>query len=306
VPLKIVFMGSPDFAAIALTALLAAGREVACVYSQPPRPAGRGQGERKTAVHALAEAHGLTVRTPKSLKRAEAQAEFAALGADLAVVVAYGLILPKPILDAPLLGAINLHGSLLPRWRGAAPIQRALLAGDAETGVEVMQMNEGLDTGPVVLTARTPITDEDTAASLHDRLAALGAPLLVRAVDMIERGEARFTPQAEDGVAYANKLTPGEARLDWNAPAREVDLKIRGLSPFPGAWFGMNGMRVKALMSRREAGAGAPGVAIDDKLLIACGDGAVRLLRVQREGKAAMAAEGFLRGTPVAAGTLLR
>jgi methionyl-tRNA formyltransferase len=300
--LKIVFMGSPEFAAIALTALLDAGREIACVYSQPPRPAGRGQGERKTAVHALAEARGLSVRTPKSLKRAEAQAEFAALGADLAVVVAYGLILPKPVLDAPRLGAINLHGSLLPRWRGAAPIQRALMAGDAETGVQVMQMEEGLDTGPVLLTARTPIKAQDTAASLHDRLAALGAPLLVNALDVIERGRARFTPQAEDGVLYAHKLTPAEARIDWSASARDVDLKIRGLSPFPGAWFELNGVRVKALFSQAEAGRGAPGVMLDDKLLIACGDGAVRLLRVQREGKAAMAAEDFLRGAPLAAG----
>jgi methionyl-tRNA formyltransferase len=304
--LKIVFMGSPDFAAIALTALLAAEREIVCVYSQPPRPAGRGQGERKTAVHALAGARNLPVRTPKGLKRTEAQGEFASLRADLAVVVAYGLILPKPILEAPRLGAINLHGSLLPRWRGAAPIQRALMAGDAETGVEVMRMEEGLDTGPILLSARTPIGAEDTAASLHDRLAALGAPLLVQAVDLLERREARFTPQAEDGVVYAHKLTPAEARLDWTAPAREVDLKIRGLSPFPGAWFELNGVRVKALFSRVEAGVGAPGAALDDKLLIACGDGAVRLLRVQREGKGAMAAEDFLRGAPVPAGALLR
>lgn len=304
--LKIVFMGSPDFAAIALTALLDAGREIVCVYSQPPRPAGRGQSDRKTAVHALAEARGIPVRTPKSLKRAEAQSDFAALGADLAVVVAYGLILPKPVLDAPRLGAINLHGSLLPRWRGAAPIQRALMAGDAETGVEVMQMEEGLDTGPVLLSARTAIGYEDTAASLHDRLARLGAPLLVRAVDMIERGEAHFVPQSAEGVTYAQKLTPAESRLDWTAPAREVDLKIRGLSPYPGAWFEVNGVRVKALFSRIEAGAGAPGAALDDKLLIACGDGAVRLLRLQREGKTAMAAEDFLRGVSMPAGTTLR
>jgi methionyl-tRNA formyltransferase len=300
--LNLIFMGSPDFAVPALTALLDAGHRVACVYSQPPRPAGRGRSVRKTPVHALAEVRGIEVRTPKSLKKPEDLEAFAALCADLAVVVAYGLILPQAVLDAPRLGAINLHGSLLPRWRGAAPIQRALMAGDVETGVQVMRMEAGLDTGPVMATARTPITAEDTASTLHDRLAELGAPLLAEAVGAIERGEARFAAQTEDGVAYAHKLTPAEARIDWAAPAREIDLKIRGLSPFPGAWFELNGARVKALFSRAEAGSGAPGEVLDDRLLIACSDGAVRLLRVQREGKGAMAAEDFLRGSPIAKG----
>jgi methionyl-tRNA formyltransferase len=305
--LKLIFMGSPDFAVPALQALHAAGHEIVCVYSQPPRPAGRGQAERKTPIHLLAEKLGLSVRTPRRLKSAEDQAEFAALGADLAVVVAYGLILPKPILDATRLGCLNLHGSLLPRWRGAAPIQRALMAGDTETGVQAMRMEEGLDTGPVLLSETVPITPEDTASTLHDRLAAIGAPLLVLAVTLIESGNARFTAQNEKGVTYAEKIKPEEAQIDWTRPAHEIDLKIRGLSPFPGAWFMLNGVRVKALMSRAEAGDGAPGEALDDNLLIACGvgGGAVRLLRVQREGKGAMAAADFLRGTPVSAGVML-
>jgi methionyl-tRNA formyltransferase len=300
--LNLVFMGSPDFAVPGLTALMDAGHRVVCVYSQPPRPAGRGQALRKTPVHALAETRGLEVRTPKSLKKPEEQEAFAALGADLAVVVAYGLILPPAVLDAPRLGAVNLHGSLLPRWRGAAPIQRALMAGDTETGVQVMRMEAGLDTGPVMATARTPIGANDTVETLHDRLAALGAPLLTEAVGAIERGQAHFVPQAEEGVTYAHKILPAEARIDWTQSAREVDLKIRGLSPFPGAWFELNGARVKALFSRVEAGSGAPGEILDDALLIACGQGAVRLMRVQREGKAAMAAADFLRGSPVAKG----
>jgi methionyl-tRNA formyltransferase len=303
--LKLIFMGSPDFAVPSLEALLAAGHEIVCVYSQPPRPAGRGQAERKTPLHLLAEARGLPVRTPRRLKNLDEQQAFAALGADLAVVVAYGLILPKPVLDAPRLGCLNLHGSLLPRWRGAAPIQRALMAGDNVTGVMAMRMEEGLDTGPVLLAESVPISARDTAATLHDRLAAAGAPLLVRAAAMMERGAAQFTPQSAEGVTYAEKITPAEARIDWTAPARETDLKIRGLSPFPGAWFTLNGARVKALLSRAEEGKGAPGAALDDSLLIACGDGAVRLLRVQREGKGAMAAEDFLRGAPVRAGEVL-
>jgi methionyl-tRNA formyltransferase len=303
--LKLIFMGSPDFAVPSLEALLAAGHEIVCVYSQPPRPAGRGQAERKTPIHQLAEARGLPVRTPRRLKSLDEQQAFAALGADLAVVVAYGLILPKPVLDAPRLGCLNLHGSLLPRWRGAAPIQRALMAGDKVTGVMAMKMEEGLDTGPVLLAESVPISAQDTAATLHDRLAAAGAPLLARAVAMMERGAAQFTPQSAEGVTYAEKITPAEARIDWTGPAREIDLKIRGLSPFPSAWFMLNGARVKALMSRAEEGKGAPGAALDDSLLIACGDGAVRLLRVQREGKGAMAAEEFLRGAPVRAGEVL-
>ncbi len=303
--LRLAFMGSPAFALPALEALLEAGHDIACVYSQPPRPAGRGKQERPTPVHAFAKGVGLAVRTPKSLKRAEEQAAFAALELDAAIVVAYGLILPKPILDAPRLGAFNLHGSLLPRWRGAAPIQRAIMAGDRVTGVQVMRMEEGLDTGPILATAETPIDADDTTATLHDRLAEIGAPLLVRTLAHIERGDAVETPQAEDGVTYAHKITAAETRIDWTRPAREIDCGIRGLSPAPGAWFELNGARVKALHSRLGLGDGAPGEALDDTLLIACGEGAVRLLRLQREGRAPLEAGAFLRGQPVPAGARL-
>lgn len=303
---RIAFMGSPDFAVPALAELIARGREIVVVYSQPPRPAGRGQHMRKTPVHLFAEERGIEVRTPKSLKKAPEQEAFAALGLDLAVVVAYGLILPKAILDAPKHGCVNLHGSLLPRWRGAAPIQRALMAGDRETGVQTMQMEEGLDTGPVFATARTPIEADDTTQSLHDRLAMLGAPLLADTVDAIERGQARSVPQPEDGVTYASKISASEARIDWTKSAREIDLQIRGLSPFPGAWCEMPGetrpVRMKALMSRTGIGRGAPGEVLDDNLLVACGEGAVRLLRVQREGKQAMDVSDFQRGSPIPAG----
>lgn len=303
---RIAFMGSPDFAVPALAALLERGHNVVCVYSQPPRPAGRGQQLRKTPVHAFAEERGIEVRTPKSLKKPPEQEAFAALDLDLAAVVAYGLILPKPILDAPRFGCVNLHGSLLPRWRGAAPIQRALMAGDAMTGVQTMRMEEGLDTGPVFATAATSIDVDDTAQTLHDRLAALGAPLLADSVAAILDGRARATPQPEEGVTYAKKIEPAEARIDWSRSAREIDLLIRGLSPFPGAWFEMPGekgpVRMKALLSRTGRGAGAPGEVLDDELLVACGDGAVRLLRVQREGRQAMDMSDFQRGTPVPAG----
>lgn len=303
--MRLAFMGSPAFALPALQALIDAGHEVACVYSQPPRPAGRGKQERPTPVAAFAQERGLTVRTPKSLKNKEAQEAFAALALDAAVVVAYGLLLPKPILDAPRLGAFNLHASLLPRWRGAAPIQRALMAGDTVTGVQVMRMEEGLDTGPVLASAQTPIGPQDTAGSVHDRLAALGAPLLVDALTKLARGEVVETPQAETGVTYAHKLTPAETRIDWARPAREVDCMIRGLSPAPGAWFELSGVRIKALMSREEAGKGAPGEVLDDRLLVACGEGAVRLLTVQREGRGPVAADAFLRGQAVVKGQRL-
>jgi methionyl-tRNA formyltransferase len=303
--LRLAFMGSPTFALPALEALLNAGHDVACVYSQPPRPAGRGKQERQTPVHAFAAARGIEVRTPKSLKQAEEQEAFAALKLDAAIVVAYGLILPKPILDAPRLGAFNLHGSLLPRWRGAAPIQRAIMAGDRATGVQVMRMEEGLDTGPVLATAETPIDAEDNTSTLYDRLAGLGAGLLIDTLDKLERGEARETPQGEEGVTYAHKITPAEARIDWSRSAREVDCMIRGLAPHPGAWFELDGARIKVLHSRLGMGDGAPGEALDDELLIACGSGAVRLLTVQREGRALLAAEAYLRGAPVSAGTRL-
>lgn len=303
---RIAFMGSPDFAVPALAALLERGRNIVCVYSQPPRPAGRGQQLRKTPVHAFAEVRGIEVRTPKSLKKAPEQEAFAALDLDLAAVVAYGLILPKPILDAPRSGCVNLHGSLLPRWRGAAPIQRALMAGDAMTGVQTMRMEEGLDTGPVFATATTAIDVDDTAQTLHDRLSMLGAPLLADTIDDILEGRAAATPQGEHGVTYAKKIEPAEARIDWSRPAREVDLQIRGLSPFPGAWFEAPGekgpVRMKALLSRAGLGAGAPGEVLDDELLVACGEGAVRLLRVQREGRQAMDMSDFQRGTPIPAG----
>jgi methionyl-tRNA formyltransferase len=308
--MRLAFMGSPDFAVPALAELIGAGHEIVCVYSQPPRPAGRGMELRKTPVHAFAERQGIAVRTPKSLKKAPEQAAFGALDLDLAVVVAYGLILPQAILDAPRLGCVNLHGSLLPRWRGAAPIQRALMAGDRETGVQAMQMEAGLDTGPILLSQSCAIEADDTAQSLHYRLAALGAPLMARAVAALERGSIIATPQSEAGVTYAHKIDPAEARIDWTRPAREVDCHIRGLSPFPGAWFewmtDKGPVRIKALDSRMGQGAGAPGETLDEALLIACGEGAVRLLRVQREGKQPMSAVDFLRGSPVEAGALLR
>ncbi|MGE3142629.1 MAG: methionyl-tRNA formyltransferase [Hyphomonadaceae bacterium] len=303
--MRLAFLGSPEFAVPSLAALIAAGHEIVCVYAQPPRPAGRGQALRKTPVHAFAEAHGLEARTPRSLRTPEAQAAFAALGLDLAVVVAYGLILPKPILDAPRLGCINLHGSLLPRWRGAAPIQRALMAGDRITGVQVMRMEEGLDTGPVYASVETPIEADDTAGSLHDRMAALGAPLLAHTVTEIEAARARARPQEQEGVTYAHKITPSETRIDWAQSARRVDCQIRGLSPYPGAWFEWNGARIKALDSRVGLGAGAPGEALDDAMLIACGEGAVRLTRVQRAGKGALDAADYLRGAPLPAGARL-
>jgi methionyl-tRNA formyltransferase len=303
--LRLAFMGSPAFALPALEALLDAGHEVACVYSQPPRPAGRGKQERQTPVHAFAASRGIEVRTPKSLKRVEEQEAFAALKLDAAIVVAYGLILPKPILEAPKLGAFNLHGSLLPRWRGAAPIQRAIMAGDRSTGVQVMRMEEGLDTGPVLATAETPIDADDNSSTLHDRLASLGAGFLIDTLEKLERGEARETPQSAEGVTYAHKITPAETRIDWTRPARDVDCIIRGLAPHPGAWFELGGARIKVLHSRLGLGDGAPGEALDDELLIACGSGAVRLLTVQREGRAPLAAEAYLRGAPVSMGTRL-
>jgi methionyl-tRNA formyltransferase len=307
--LRLAFMGSPDFALPTLQALIDAGHEIACVYTQPPRPAGRGRKERPTPVANFAQRLGLEVRTPKSLKPGQAQEAFAALKLDLGVVVAYGLILPKPILEAPRLGCVNLHGSLLPRWRGAAPIQRALMAGDRLTGVEVMQMDEGLDTGAVLARAETPIEMDDTAETLHDRLARLGGPLMAATLAKLESGQTHKVAQREEGVTYAHKISPEEARIDWTRPARELDFHIRGLSPHPGAWFELKGerggVRVKVLNSRLGQGAGAAGEALDDTLLIACGEGAIRLLSVQREGRAPLSAADFLRGTPISAGDRL-
>lgn len=292
--MRLIFMGTPDFAVPALDALAAAGHEIAAVYSQPPRPAGRGQQPRPSPVAARAAALGLPLATPVTLRDPAAQSDLAALGAEAAVVVAYGLILPPAILAAPARGCFNIHASLLPRWRGAAPIQRAVLAGDAETGVCVMAMEAGLDTGPVLLREATPIGAEDTAGDLHDRLAAMGARLMVDALGRIDA--LAPVPQPEAGVTYAAKIDKAEARIDWTRPAAEVDRLIRGLSPFPGAWCEIAGERVKLLRSRLAEGAGAPGEALDDRLTVACGEGAVRVLALQRAGRAPVAAAEALRG----------
>ncbi|MCW5696021.1 MAG: methionyl-tRNA formyltransferase [Bauldia sp.] len=308
-PLRLVFMGTPDFAVPTLGEIVGQGHDVAAVYTQPPRPAGRGMAERRSPVHEAAAGFGLPVLTPTSLRSAEAQAAFAAHGADAAVVVAYGLILPQAILDAVPEGAWNLHASLLPRWRGAAPIQRAVMAGDAETGVMVMRMEAGLDTGPVAMAERVAIGPDDTAGALHDRLARLGADLIVRALAAIERGALRLSPQPAEGVTYAAKIDKAETRIDWSRPSTEVHDHIRGLSPFPGAWtdipIGGKAERVKVLRSRLASGSGGPGTVLDDALTVACGSGAVQLVEVQRGGGRPMAAEAFLRGAPVPAGTRL-
>ncbi len=307
--MRIAFLGTPDFARIALQRLIESGQEIACVYSQPPAPRGRGHELKPSPTHALALEHGLAVRTPASMRDPEEIAAFQALGLDAAVVVAFGQILPAAVLDAPRLGSFNLHGSLLPRWRGAAPIQRAIMAGDAVTGVQVMRMTEGLDEGAVLATETLRIGPLDTAGTLHDRMAAAGAELLARTLPLIAAGTAAETPQAEEGATYAKKIRPKEARIDWAKPGRTLDWKIRGLSPFPGAWFELPGekgpVRVKALLSRFEDADGPSGEVLDDALLVATGEGAVRLLRVQREGRGAQDAADFLRGTPVAAGTRL-
>ncbi|HEY0920561.1 methionyl-tRNA formyltransferase [Devosia sp.] len=298
--MRIVFMGTPEFAVPTLAEIVATGHEVAAVYTRAPRPAGRGQAERKSPVHLAAEGFGIPVLTPASLKGADEQGVFALHDADVAVVVAYGLILPKPILEAPRFGCLNLHGSLLPRWRGAAPIQRAVMAGDTRTGVMVMQMDEGLDTGPVALVNEMPIGPDTTAGEVHDAMMVIGADLMSRALAALERGSLDFTPQAEAGVTYAKKIEKAEARINWSWPAPDVHNLIRGLSPFPGAWFqlDLNGIptRIKALRSTLVPGTGEVGTLLDDQLTIACGSGAVRLTQVQREGKGAMDTATFLRG----------
>jgi methionyl-tRNA formyltransferase len=307
--LRIVFMGTPDFAVPALRALLDAGHEVASVYSQPPRAAGRGMALRASPVQQEAERAGLAVRTPASLKSAEEQGRFRALDADAAVVVAYGLILPKPILDGTRLGPFNVHASLLPRWRGAAPINRAIMAGDRETGVSIMRVTEGLDAGPVCLEGRVAIGRDETAGELHDRLAREGARLIVSALTKLEAGSLDCRAQVEDRVTYAAKLKPDETRIDWKQSAPKVHDVIRGLSPFPGTWFEaeLNGRkeRVRALRSTLVEMSGTPGAVLDDHLTVACGEGAVRLTEVQRAGKRTMTAEEFLRGLPLRAGTTL-
>jgi methionyl-tRNA formyltransferase len=302
-PLRLIFMGTPDFAVPTLIELAARGHEISAVYTRTPKPAGRGMDMQVTPVEREARRLGLPVHTPKTLRDEVAQAAFRAHEADAAVVVAYGLILPKPILEAPRLGCFNVHASLLPRWRGAAPINRAVMAGDAESGVTIMQMDEGLDTGAMAMIERMPILPDMTAGELHDALSPLGADLMLRALAAAERGSLSLTPQPAEGVTYAEKVSKAETRIDWSKPWREVHDHVRGLSPFPGAWFELDGVRVKALRSTRGEGAGAPGTALDDKLTIACGDGAVRLVQVQRAGKQPMGVEEFLRGTRVDAGT---
>ncbi|MHA1152371.1 MAG: methionyl-tRNA formyltransferase [Alphaproteobacteria bacterium] len=310
-PLRLAFMGVPDFALPSLLALAAAGHEIVAVYTQPPRPAGRGHKERPCPVHALALARGWQARTPASLKDAGVQAAFADLDLDVAVVVAYGLILPRAVLAAPRLGCVNVHASLLPRWRGAAPIQRAILAGDTETGVTIMAVDEGLDTGPLLLAEAIRIAAAETAVTLHDRLATLGAGLIVTALEGLAAGRLRARAQSEDGVTYAAKLQRDEGRLDWRRPAAQLERAVRAFNPWPGAEFeaprGRGFARVKVLAAEVVAGdpTAAPGTVLDAPLTVACGEGALRLLKVQRAGKVAIDAEAFLRGFDLAPGTRL-
>ena len=307
--LRVAFMGTPDFSVPALTTVIEAGHEIACVYSQPPRPAGRGHKERPSAVHAAAAARGIEVRTPVSLKNAEAQAAFAALDLDIAIVVAYGLILPKAILAAPRFGCLNIHASLLPRWRGAAPIQRAILAGDSETGVTIMQMDEGLDTGAMLLTRKLPITSGTNAGALHDALSALGAEMIVETLEGVAGGTLKPVPQPADGVTYASKIARDEARIDWTKSAAEIDRQIRAFAPVPGAWFQNGNDRIKILAAtpaQMDAKASSvPGTVVDTLPTVACGDGGLLLTRVQREGKGPMAIGDFLRGYTLPPGSRL-
>jgi methionyl-tRNA formyltransferase len=298
-------MGTPDFSVPALTALIEAGHDVVAVYSQPPRPAGRGYKERPSAVHAAATERGIEVCTPVSLKSAEVQAEFVALDLDIAVVVAYGLILPKAILEAPRLGCLNIHASLLPRWRGAAPIQRAILAGDTESGVTIMQMDEGLDTGAMLLVKKLPIQSTTTAGSLHDALSGLGAEMIVPAVEGVAAATLSPAAQPGDGVTYAAKIARDEARIDWTKSAVEIDRQIRAFAPVPGAWFQNANERIKILAATPTTTKGEPGTVTDAMPTIACGDGGLILTRVQREGKGPMAIGDFLRGYALPPGSRL-
>lgn len=298
--MRIVFMGTPEFSVPVLDALVDAGHEVACVYCQPPRPAGRGKKDRPTPVHARADALGLPVRHPVSLKSGEEQEAFAELHADVAVVVAYGLILPQSILDAPARGCLNIHASLLPRWRGAAPIHRAILSGDRQTGVCIMQMDAGLDTGPVLQRAVIDIDAEETTAVLHDRLSVLGAQEIVDVLRKLDT--LKPVPQPQEGVTYAAKIDKSEAHIDWTQPAENVDRLIRGLSPFPGAWTLHNGTRIKVLASRVSQGAGTPGAVLLEPFRIACGSGSIEVLQIQRAGKGAQDAATFLNGWPLQSG----
>jgi methionyl-tRNA formyltransferase len=300
--MRLIFMGTPDFAVPTLVELAARGHEIAAVYTRAPKPAGRGMDVQHTPVEQEARRLALAVHTPRTLKDDEAQAAFRAHNADAAVVVAYGLILPKSVLEAPRLGCFNVHASLLPRWRGAAPINRAIMADDAESGVTIMKMDEGLDTGAMAMAERMPIGSDMTAGDLHDALSRLGADLMLRALAAAERGSLALTPQPAAGITYAEKISKNETRINWSKPWKQVHDHIRGLSPFPGAWFEIDGVRVKALRSTKGFGSGAAGTVLDNKLTIACGAGAVRLTRVQRAGKQPMSADEFLRGTPVKPG----
>jgi len=305
-PLRLVFMGTPDFAVPSLLGLIGSGHDVVAVYTRAPQPAGRGMELRESAVAREAMRFGLPVFTPRTLRTADAADAVRAHGGDAAVVVAYGLILPKPILEAFPLGCFNLHASLLPRWRGAAPIQRAIMAGDRESGVTVMKMGEGLDTGPIAMAERVAIGPDATAGELHDLLAQRGAKLMVIAISALERGTLQFTPQPEAGVTYATKIEKSEARIDWSEPWQKVHDHCRGLSPFPGAWFELVDVgRIKVLRTTKGAGGGKPGLVLDEDLTIACGEGAVRLVELQRAGRQPMAADAFLRGTPIAPGSAL-
>ncbi|WP_454643117.1 methionyl-tRNA formyltransferase [Bradyrhizobium liaoningense] len=299
-PLRLIFMGTPDFSVPTLLELVAHGHEIVAVYTRAPKPGGRrGLQLQPTPVEEAARKLGVPVLTPKTLKTQDALEEFRAFEADAAVVVAYGMILPQAILDAPRLGCYNLHASLLPRWRGAAPINRAIMAGDAESGVMVMKMDAGLDTGDVAMAERLAISDNMTALDLHDRLSRLGADLMVRAMAALDRGGLQLRKQGEDGVTYAAKIEKAEARIDWSKPARAVLRHIHGLSPFPGAWAEFDNARVKILRCELARGSGTPGAVLDDHLTIACGDGAIRIIELQREGKGRMQAADFLRGVPV-------
>lgn len=300
--MKFVFLGTPAFAATSLKRLLDGGTDIAAVYTKAPQPAGRGKAMRKSPVHSLAEHHGIEVRHPESFRDPDEKARFADLKADAAIVVAYGLILPNAVLDAPRLGCFNLHGSLLPRWRGAAPIQRAIMAGDAETGVQVMRMEKGLDTGPIILSRTIPISSDETAGSLHDKMSETGSELLADFIAQLSTKVPSETPQPQDGITYAEKISSAEAMIDWSQPAPIIDCHIRGLSPFPGAFFEIkrdgHSVRVKVHLSRTVHGMGQPGEVLDTdgRLVVACGSGAVELVKLQRAGKAIQSSEDFLRG----------
>lgn len=303
--LRLAMMGTPDFAVPTLDALVNDGHEIACVYAQPARPAGRGQKPRPSPMEAWARDHSIDVRTPVSLKDPAEQQAFRDLRLDAAVVAAYGLILPKPVLEAPRLGCLNVHASLLPRWRGAAPIQRAIIEGDAETGVTIMQMDAGLDTGPILMTEDLPILPTDTGQSLHDKLAEIGAWLILRALDGVASGTLKGTPQPADGVTYARKIERDDAKIDWRQPAARLERTIRAFNAWPGTFFEHGAERIKVWGAEVAGGTSQPGLVLDDRLTVATGDGALRLTRLQRAGGKAMDADAFLRGYPIAKGTAL-